>query len=413
MFSNRNTVCAIELGTSKISVLTGVMDDAECVTPTGYASAPAAGCVVKGEITDMKKAAKILNGVLDDVDRRSNGDLSNCRLVTVLVTGCGIDAKLSQGSATVKNRDFLITEDEIAEAGDNAKAIHIAGDREIINCSISHYCVDRRPVRNPLNQSARVLDAFVHIVHGKRQGIANFTNLINNAGLENARIEPVFSALASGIGVLTSSERENGSLLIDMGAGTTEYLVYVDDGIRVSGVLQVGMEHVVNDLSIGLELTPEQCRTLLESGALNRYCEEGGEFIEIKVSVNRTRKIPVSSFEEIVNARIREIFEVVRSELQHNKMALNLLSAGGIITGGGALYTRSRDIFAQVFDCNCRMAVPVNLNGFTGISAGPQHSAVWGALKTAEFFYSQLELEPPSVMQSLMDKVYGVFKNRN
>jgi len=134
---------------------------------------------------------------------------------------------------------------------------------------------------------------------------------------------------------LSELEREDGVLLVDFGAGCTEYVVEYDSGVCASGVLQLGMEHVANDLAIGLGLGIDQCRRLLVSGELQRAAERGETTLRLR---------------------------------------------------GGALFSRTREIFGEVFDLSCRIAQPRDAEGAITDLASPRYSAVWGALKIAAHY---------------------------
>ena len=202
MFHKNNVVCAVEFGTSKVCVLIGeVGSRGELSSVIGQGMVHAPGAVIKGEISDMERAEDALSKALEDADRSSGGQLVNCQLLTLLVSGCGIESKQSKGIVTVKNPDGVITEAEKQEANENAKVIPLTGGREIINTSISYYLVDNRRVSNPLRHSGRRLEAFVHVIHAVASRLENFRSAVINAGVENVRMEPVFSPLATGIGI--------------------------------------------------------------------------------------------------------------------------------------------------------------------------------------------------------------------
>ncbi len=405
MFRKRNMVCAVEFGTSKVGVLIGEVGsrgEVNAIVGQGIAHSP--GAVIKGEIVDVDRAAEALGKALEDADRSSGGELVNCPLMTVLISGCGIESNQAKGIVTVKNPERIITEAEKQEASENAKVIALNTGREIINTSVSYYLVDGRRVSNPLKQSGSRLEAFVHIIHAVASRAENYRSVVVNAGVEDTRIELVFSPLATGIGICSDLEKENGALLIDLGAGATEYIVYFDRGVGASGVLPLGMEHVANDLSIGLDLHIDACRKLLESGTLAKAVLEKQPVLELPGATGRMRAIPVSAFELIVDARLREIFEIIRKQMQA-KNAPRALGAGGILTGGGAEYFRSRELFSDIFDMNCRIGVPTDAAGAGVDLDSPRFSAIWGALKVAAFFQQNYAAAPSGGFDRVVSKL--------
>ncbi len=385
MFHTREIITAVELGTSKICVLIGETGADGRISVIGSGTVPSLGSIVKGEIDNMELAFDQLGAALDEADKSSHRELGNTRLAVVTVTGCGIDSYQGAGSVFIKNEEHRVTERDRLEAHENARFRHLASDREIINSSESYFTLDERRMRNPLDQIGRRLDAYVHVVHGLAARIENFRSIIRESGFEDSMIDVVFAPLAVDAGILTEEERENGVVLIDLGAGTTEFLVAYNRGVLASGVLQVGFDHICNDLSVGLELHIGVCRKLIEEGTLGRAMREKREFIEFPGSTGKVRRIPLASFETIIDLRLREIFEILRQTLAE-RGALGNLDAGGVLTGGGALFERTGAVFREVFDLGFRVGQPQESGLPVPGAEGPRFSSVWGALKIASYY---------------------------
>ena len=408
MFHTRDIVTAIEIGTSKINVLVGEAGPDGRVNVVGRGSAPSAGSVVKGEIEDMDLAFEQLGNAIADAESASDGLLNSTKVVVVAVTGCRMEAFQGIGSVVVRNDEHKVTNKERIEAHENARVLHLATGREIINSSESYFTIDERRIRNPLNHTASKLEAYVHVVHADAARLENFRSIVRDSGFEEAAIEVAFSPLADDFGILSDEEREHGVLLVDLGAGTTEFVVEYNSGVQASGVLQVGFDHVCNDLSLGLDLHIDVCRKLIEEKTLQRAMQERREYMEFPSSTGRGRKIPLPSFEVIIDARLREIFEIIRS-MAAAQGALGSLGAGGVLTGGGALFERTAPIFREVFDMSCRIGQPFEAGGaLTGLDT-PRCSTIWGALKIAGY-YNELNAGQSGrgMVGSLIDVVDGV-----
>ncbi len=407
MFSHRSIVSAIELGTSKITVLVGESRADGRVDIIGMGEAPAAG-IVKGEIANMEQTFEQLAVALEEADVSSGGELNNSRLFVLPVTGSGIDSYQGMGTVFIKNADKKITENDRFEAHQNARIHPLDADRTVLNSSESYFMIDdRRRLRNPINQTAYKLDAFVHIVHGLTNRLENFRSVVRESGYED-NVEIVFAPLASGAGILAEDERENGVLLVDFGAGATEYVAEFNTGVLASGMIQVGFEHVINDLSIGLELPMEVCRRLIENGTVSEAVRNRQEFIEIPAGTGKTKKIHLSSFETIVDSRLRELFEIIRTKLNADKVVLNNLNSGAVLTGGGALFDRSLEIFREVFDMSVRMGQPFDISGAATGLESPRYSTVWGALKIADYYLRLSDNASGGALRRLLDGVDGL-----
>jgi cell division protein FtsA len=208
--------------------------------------------------------------------------------------------------------------------------------------------------------------------------------LLNDAGFDDDPM-PVFSGIASAYGVLTEDEKETGTLLLDIGAGTCEYLAMFNMGILASGVLPIGFEHLANDLSLGLDLHISDCRKLLQDGTIVQHINERKTFIEIKSTLGNIRKIPLASFETIIDLRLRETFQIIHHKLAAQN-ALHNLNSGGVLTGGGALFPPITVLFSEIFNFPVRVGKPFSTNGTTGTTGieSPQYATIWGSLKFAE-----------------------------
>ena len=222
MFNNREIVTAVDLGSSKICVLVGEALPDGKVKVIGQGCVPSEGSIVKGEIYNMDKAFELLGSALEEADRSSDRELGNSRLVIVPVTGCGIESMQGVGTATIRSEQRVVTEKERAEAVENAKDQHVSAGREIINISESCFAIDGRPVCNPLLQSGRRLDAYVHLVHGVTTRLENFRTIVRESGFEDSMIYPVFAPLATDYGILSEEERGSGALLVDIGANNAQ-----------------------------------------------------------------------------------------------------------------------------------------------------------------------------------------------
>lgn len=407
MFRNSDIVCAIEFGTSKISVLIGAADSNRNVEIIGRGCVQSRG-IIKGEITDAKQAESALQSALEEAENAC-GELANCKMVSVLVTGCGIESMHGCGSTVVKNDQRKVTYDDIFDAEENASIVNLSPEREIINRSPLYYQLDDRKVINPENMPGMRLDAHVHLVHGISSRIANFTSIVRNCGFDSSIIEVIFSPLAAVTGVVSSTEKDDGILLVDMGMGCTDFAVESDDGVSASGVLQIGFDHVANDLAIGLELPIDTCRKLLESGEISKARSKDQDTISFPGGLGNVRQIPVSSFETIIDCRLRETFEIIREMLENAKVQLNFQTVA--ITGGAALFPRTQELLGEVFQARCQKRFPADIHGAVTNLDNPRFSAVWGALKYAAICLDRNGTGRANAIDRLVNGINRLFDN--
>lgn len=378
MFKQHNIITAVELGTSKLCVLIGEYQDEE-LNVIGFAETTCTEGMVKGEIFSMDAVQEKLIEALETADIRSGNELNNSSMIVMSVTGCDMDAMICEGSTIVQGEDGKVSEDDICEATRNSRFQQLPIDRRFVNSFDAYYKLDNvRRVPHPLNHKASTLQAYSHVVHGNSNRLANFSEVLIDSGLETDA-ELIFAPVADMLGVLSDDELENGTLLINLGAGTTEYAVVWHNGVQASGVLAIGFDHVANDLSVGLDLPISYCRNILSNGTLEKALREKQSYLECRTNSGAVRKIPLDSFSRIADARIREIFEIIRKRLATESFWRNL-SAGCVLTGGGAEFYPTREIFRQVCDLPSRIGSPLGLNGHEEICT-PRYSTIYGALR--------------------------------
>ncbi|MBR2357803.1 MAG: cell division protein FtsA [Lentisphaeria bacterium] len=408
MFKQHNIITAVELGTDKVCVLIGEYAGEE-LNIIGKGVVPSGGAVVKGEIVSMDLMVEKLNEALDTADIQSGHELNNSTMFTIAVTNCDMDSLLGEGTAFVQNEEHRIGEEEIYEAVSNAKVQSLNVDRRWVNSLDAYFMIDGvRRSSQPLNQRANILKAYSHIIHGNSNRLENFSAILLDAGLEYEP-EMIFSPIADMFGVLSDDELESGTLLVDIGAGTTEYAVVFQNGVLASGVIAIGFEHVANDIAVGLNLPINFCRKILTDGTLEKQtCTGENLHLECRTNSGSMRRVPVASFNRIADERLREIFDLLRGKLCKESF-WNNLGSGAVLTGGGAKYFKTRDIFHQVCDLPSRIGKPYSaINAIPPELDDPCYGTIYGVLRYGHLLALQYESRrKDSFGGNIRDKISG------
>jgi len=300
MFQQHNIITAIEIGTSKICVLIGETSEDEKLRVIGFGEYPSNNSVIKGEIVDMDTALEQLTKAISDADTSSNRMINASNIIAISITGSSIISYQGSGAAFVHNEDHRIGEEEISTAVRTAQSNNSHFDRTLINSFDSYFMLDgHKRVRNPIDMIAHKLEVHIHAVYCKTNQIENFYSLLRDAGFDEDPA-PVFSGIASAYGVLTEEEKESGALLLDMGAGTCEYLAIFNMGILSSGVLPVGFEHLANDLSLADDRDADE--SLSQIPFRLRAIQEARILAEVRDQTGLTRcgDLPRYPFPEVV-----------------------------------------------------------------------------------------------------------------
>ena len=379
-FQQQNIITVVEIGTSKICVIICKLNDEVEPSKLDFAEKKIADAVRKGEIIDMDAVIDTLSAVISDAEEASGVNIDNGSIY-VAVTGSHIQSLKSTGSVILSIDDNIVTADHLAEATEKAKSQRTHPDTTMINYIDSYFLIDgKRRLANPVGQIANRLDANGILIIGDRNRVENFKTPINALGIET-EVVPVFSALASANSSLNDDEKIEGVLLVDMGAGTTEFIVIKDSGLLHCEVLTVGCEHIANDLALGLDIPFHIASELLQSRELEYHRQKGDPFLEREVAINGTkRKIPIISIDKIIDLRIRELAEVIYDTLGKSSM-VSELAMGIVLTGGGSMLTQTSDIFNSVFGIPVRIAEPTDPTVPEQYRT-PQYTTICGLLKS-------------------------------
>jgi cell division protein FtsA len=200
-------------------------------------------------------------------------------------------------------------------------------------------------------------------VHGQEQRLADNIHVIRGFNLEVREL--VLASLASGHMVTTPEERQHGVLAVDIGAGTTDYVLYRDGVPHTTGVVPVGGTHITNDLSIGLRLTDSQAEKLkLRFGRANVQTRDKATkvWLDGNFAIG-DRQFSQQAIEQITAARAWELLEVVKKKLG-NAFSPETCAAGIVLSGGSAKLNGITEAAAKVFGVTAHLGeTPTPTNG--------------------------------------------------
>src|SRR6202142_1517446 len=266
MFDDSSIIVGLEIGTSKVCAVVGERnaDPAGAgLNVIGLGQARSRG-VRKGEIVDPKQAEEDVRNAIVEAEQMADVEIRN---VYLGVTGGHIRGFNNRGVHPVVSADREISEDDVQDVIKNAKAINIPAQKHVIHDIRQHFLVDGQDgITNPVGMLGSRIEVDVHVVHGNLNRLQNAIRTVKGLQLEVDDI--VFNGLASSLALLTNEQKELGSLVIDIGGGTTDYVVYANGIIKHTGVLAVGGDHVSNDLAYGLKVPLSRAEQLkIEHGA--------------------------------------------------------------------------------------------------------------------------------------------------
>ncbi len=329
--SRNKIIGAVEIGSSKVSVLVGEVEGGRHLNIIGDAQATSEG-VKKGEIVDLKAVSDCTHAALIAAERKAGVQIDE---VFLSATGAGLDAFPSNGVVTVSDHDNWVSEGDIAQAQRNARRKVVPAGRVYLVHIRSGAYIDGREVENPLQMQAAKLELEYWNIHADERHIANQIHIINAYGQLRV-VEIIPSSVASGRIAASDEERKAGALVVDIGEGTTDYVLYRNGHILRTGVIPVGGGHLTNDLSIGLRIGFAQAERLkLRDGSAMVEKSEKDPFVMLEGDLQiGDRPISKVTMAKILNARIAEVFSIISNKLGSAISPQNL--PGGVILTGGS-----------------------------------------------------------------------------
>ena len=391
---------ALAIGTTRTVLAIGEMEPGGRLKVTCHAEIPSTG-VRKSQILDINQATSSIRSVLHAIEKKqaeagSTVTLGNAYLV---VSGQHIKADPFQGMVTVEGAK--VGSEEIDAVFRSSRTMQLPKDREFLDIVDRDYEVDAlRGITAPRGMAGRILKLNTLQIHADRNRIDNARTAADAAKLEIR--EPLFAVTCAAEAVLEEHERRNGVLVLDIGGGSTGYAVYSDGHLATTGVIGVGGDHVTNDIAHAFQTTNAQAEQLktTEASALIGSAGEARVKIPGSSPLIEMRTVSRRALDTVVNARLRELFAVVRETLEDQDL-LNRLHAGIVLTGGGA---EMRDIGAlagRELGAQARIGRPIHVDGFDSEPFPAAFAAISGAL-----LYASRNDEDRSILDGLFRRFF-------
>jgi cell division protein FtsA len=271
-----------------------------------------------------------------------------------------------------------VARDDIRLAVDKARSVNLPPDREVLHLLPQEFILDDQSgVRDPAGMMGRRLEVNLTIVTAASSATQNVVTAANRAGLHVDNV--VYEALMSADAILRADEKELGVCLADVGAGSTDLIVYCDGMVAHAGVVPVGGDHFTNDVAVGLR-TPLVSAERIKKAFGNTVSRDVPESNEIEVPAvgdRPSRLMPQRFLAEILEPRAVELCELMRDHLELAGV-LDLCAAGVVLTGGGSRLTGLTQICEDVLKRPVRLASPVPIARMPEQLAEPEFSTVVG-----------------------------------
>lgn len=382
MFSaSSNILVGLEIGTTKICAVVGELSPGGSLSITGVGQARSRG-VRKGEIVDTATAAEDIRQAIAEAEQMADVEI---RSVYLGVTGAHLRGFNNRGRHSIPSVDREITPEDVQDVVKNAKAINIPANHHVIHVIRQHFLVDgQEGIVNPVGMVGAQMEVDVHVIHGVTNRLQNAIRAVKSLQIEVEDI--VFNGIASSLAVLPTQAKELGALVIDLGAGVSEYAVYGDGIIKHTGALAVGGDHVTNDLAYGLKISMSRAEALkLEHGSALVDASVKGRTIALASEVGLPeRSLSLDHLRRIMAVRLEETFEIIAGEIEEAGL-LDSLRAGVFLCGGGARVPEIETLAGRVFGLPVALGRTNSISGLVATLDQPEFATGIGLVKFGSF----------------------------
>ena len=404
MSKKSNYIVGLDIGTTKICCIIGETKDNEKIDIIGIGQYPSRG-LRKGVVVNIESTVESIKNAVEEAELMAGCEIDS---VYVGIAGGHINSLNSHGIIAAKGRE--IEQKDVERVIEAAKAIAIPLDREVIHVLPQEYIVDNQDgIKNPLGMDGVRLEAKVHIVTAAVTSAQNIVKCVNKAGLTVSDI--VLEQLASSESVLSPDERELGVAMIEIGGGTSDLAIFYQGAIKHTAVLTIAGAQMTNDIAIGLRTPNAEAEKIKQSFgcAYSPLIEEGDNIETPSVGGREPRTVPRQILSEIIEARTREMFELLDHEINESGYR-EIISSGIVLTGGAASMYGMADLAEDVFQSPVRVGTPIDLGGLVDVVNNPMYATCTGLIQYG-FKRNKIGLVRELQGRNLFDKIFSRMKD--
>lgn len=377
MDDNKHFVTGLDVGTENVRAVIATVGKDNEIAIVGYNEGKSSG-MRKGIPANLTGPASAIDKMLGDAERMGGYDVRNAY---VSVNGSTLISTNTEGMIAVGTAEHEINDDDLDRVEDVAVSGRIPANRDVLDVVALEYALDGQGgIKDPLGMSGARLEMRACVVSALTPNCENLRKATMTADVHADRLIPAVVAAAKA--VLSERQKENGVAIVDLGAATTSIAIYEEGDLQYVSVIPIGSNNITNDLAIVLAINPELAEEIKTRFITGDFDTEKSPVI--KIGKNNERAFDRKEVEEVVKARLDEIFSEVRKKLKSAHYDQRL-PEGIVLTGGGA---KMRDIDSYAKKCleaAVEIGVPRGLNGVSEAIEKPEFATAVGlAMYAAE-----------------------------
>jgi cell division protein FtsA len=357
-----DVVVGLDIGTSKVAAIICEVDESDQIEVLGVGVAPSKG-LRKGMVVNLESTTDSIRKAVSSAEMAAGLKVKS---VFAGIAGEHIRGLNSHSVVIIpnrKNKSRQISSADMNRAIEQAKDIEIPADRKILDAIPREFIVDDQDgILDPVGMVGTRLESLVHVITGSVSSVQNIIRAIESANLDAEDI--MLQPLASSEAVLYQDEKEMGVILIDIGAGTTDIVIYIEGSVWYTAVIPIGGDLVTNDIAIGLRTPIGKAEEIKKNSGCALVDMVGtSEMIEVPgVGGRDPKKISRRILAGIIQPRMQELLEFVQEEIKSSGYN-DMTPAGVVITGGTSMLYGISQLAENVFGAQVRIGYPREVKG--------------------------------------------------
>ena len=363
----------IDIGTTMVRTVVGHVDPTTGIpTIVGVGQAPNSG-MRKGVITNLNGPAHAIDQALGEAERMSGHEVNEA---TVSINGSHILSTKADGMIAVGMANHEINPEDLARIEDVATVGKIPQNREVLEVVPHSYVLDGQSgIKEPLGMSGSRLEINANVVSALTPYVQHVEKVSEMATVHPGAV--IVAGLGAAKAVLKEAQLESGVAVVDLGGSTTTVSVFEEGDLQYVGIIPVGSMNITNDLAIGLKTDPEIAEDVkLKHASAAGRPDAGG--VSVKAG-GEVHTFNTDEIDEIVSARLEEIFEAVQKELKQAGRA-GQLPSGVVLTGGGANLKGIADFAKEQLGLAVRVGKPAGFGGVADNITNPEYATAIGLM---------------------------------
>ncbi len=369
----------LEIGTSKTCMVVGEVKPDGSVKILGVGETKSVG-VRKGEISDFHQVRTCVREALLEAEDVCDVDISS---VVLAITGAHITGVNNRGTFRLPDDASEVEDEHIEEVKEIAQDIAIPAENVYLHNVVRKYMLDDQPhSTKPIGLIGKTLESDFHIIHGVRTRIQNSIKCVREIPLDVDEV--VFAPIASAQIALNRERKAEGALVIDIGGGTTDFVLYLNGGIEASGCIPVGGDHVTNDIHLVTHIPLSKAELLKKTeGDVSGDPARSVGVVTVNDEKGFTEsEIQRSLLNDVVRGRLEETFMLVKEKLPEG--SLKSVGTGVFLTGGTSLMRGIGELANEVFGLPIYRPEQPEISGVQAYFRDPQYSTAVGLIRYAQ-----------------------------